>query len=289
MPEAAAYCHPMPDYHVVAARIRFGRPPSIGRDECERAAQELLGALCRNGQIGTSWVNVFGKTRAESYVSLPRPSALNPRFMSPWGRKSFQGAKSAFGRAPAFELIETPERIRYPDWRRADLLVMGTDMLQEHSPLWVVGNDEPIPLYLLPIPHQERGYICDWANQYRALDSLWIGSGALEMVAYRELAEPGSDLSTTGRAICMTIERAIRKPVYYRLTRQFGRSERLEKQRLCPGCGRPWFRSEGADEWPERSIGFLCAPCRLVSNDWGWGQGGRHARIGEWKGKSGRP
>src|SRR5438445_471788 len=78
-----------------------------------------------------------------------------------------------------------------------------------------------------------------WQSYYVEHDNIWLGSGTLEIGAYRELADPNSGLSEHGRSLCREIEAATKVPTFYYLLRFWGRAKG-EDQRRCPGCGGEW-------------------------------------------------
>jgi Zn-ribbon putative nucleic-acid-binding protein DUF2310 len=51
-------------------------------------------------------------------------------------------------------------------------------------------------------------------------------------------------------------------PVYYYLSKHFGRSDRAERKRKCPSCGKAWLRKEPL----HRIFDFHCQRCRPLSN-----------------------
>jgi len=67
----------------------------------------------------------------------------------------------------------------------------------------------------------------------------WLLSGALEIPAYKKLADPTSELSVNGRELCARIEKATQKPTYYFLMRYWGRNDG-EATRSRPLCGAKW-------------------------------------------------
>jgi predicted nucleic acid-binding Zn ribbon protein len=122
-----------------------------------------------------------------------------------------------------------------------------------------------------------------WAGTYKDLDKVWLASGALEIPAYKQLADPKSDLSVTGRDLCARIEEATEKPTFYYLTRYLGCNDG-EAMRPCPLCGGEWRLSDqNADMSPFHKFQFKCDSCRLVSRIADSYEDERRARIGEYK------
>jgi predicted nucleic acid-binding Zn ribbon protein len=86
-----------------------------------------------------------------------------------------------------------------------------------------------------------------------------------EVPAYKQLADPKSDLSVTGRELCARIEKATEKPTFYYLMRYWCRNDG-EATRTCPLCGGEWRLSdqEKEDKTPFHRFHFRCNGCRLV-------------------------
>jgi predicted nucleic acid-binding Zn ribbon protein len=149
-----------------------------------------------------------------------------------------------------------------------------------------------IPNFTLPITDIERENIYCWTRAYRDFSNVWLNTGELEMPAYLLLAEPDSSLSIRGRKCCSVIEKATGVPTYYFLIRYYGRDEAGERERRCPGCGKPWFvqrpnkqismlnpvLEDNRGPWWE--FDFMCKKCRLVSHGCDC-LDLRHAKIGE--------
>ena len=172
---------------------------------------------------------------------------------------------------------------RFPAWRRSSSFYLFTHAFDDASPVCCGDSGEPIPVYLLPIPDQDRRDLFSWAGSYKHLDNIWLNSGALEIPAYKQLADPTSQLSVAGRELCASIEKATQKLTFYYLKRYWGRSDG-EATRVCPLCGRKWrLSNQPADMSPLHKFQFKCDSCRLVSRIADSYDDERHARIGEYK------
>lgn len=64
--------------------------------------------------------------------------------------------------------------------------------------------------------------------------------------AHDQLSRFDSALSTDGRALARKLEKKLRVPVYYCLSKHFGRSDQAERKRKRPSCGKAWLRKEPA-------------------------------------------
>ncbi len=172
--------------------------------------------------------------------------------------------------------------------RRRLSLYLHPYTFDHSSPVRSPELEEPIPLYLLPLKPEERECIYFWAKAYRAHDRIWLDSGTLEMRAWRELADPRSNLARQGRKNCAGIENATGKPTYYYLERYYAHRSG-EELRPCPLCGRRWaVRSLEEPGTGFSDFFFRCKRCRLVSGLGDSLEGSRLARIGEFPGKSKR-
>src|SRR2546425_4458429 len=161
--------------------------------------------------------------------------------------------------------VFAPNRGKFPSWKRARSLYLLTRLpFGREPPIHSPDLEDPIPLYLLPLSPSERQGIGFWAASYRLHHERWLLSGDLEARAYRQLADPRSELSTAGRESCSSIESATGKPTYYYLMRYYGRKSG-EEGRLCPLCGGRWA-VRGEDDTASRfsPFGFRCERCRLV-------------------------
>lgn len=220
-------------------KIRFGKPKNSAEGKSEDVIDEYLAALMRNGQIyDTQIVKNIGLP-LEAYVSIPQPGAMGPRYSSPWVKKAVGKVKEVFGYEPEIQMLEDPGKKRFASWRSAKSLYLYTEMFDERSPVRSTEFEHPVPLYLLPIDSQTRDYLTRWVDLYRLHDSIWIGSGQLEFQAYKELADPASELCTEGIEYCKKIEKSTRKPTYFYLMRYYGR-RKGENSRSCPLCGKSW-------------------------------------------------
>lgn len=94
------------------------------------------------------------------------------------------------------------------------------------------------------------------------MDRLFLGTGAIEHYAHRQMSEWDSTLSKEGRELVTLLEKKTRQPVYYYLMKYYGKGDAAERRRRCPSCKGAW-----ALEAPLHGIlDFKCDRCRLVSN-----------------------
>jgi len=280
------------------AQITFGSDggKSRRREELKDAAEWYLACLLKNGQIYGDYLLAWSRGRLLAYVYVGRPDSLAARYHSKWGKSDLHRVVQLFGQPPKCDILEDDVPKRFAPWKRSGSFYLYTNALAAASPLCCGDTGSPIPLYLLPLTQETREQLYFWARAYNHHDNIWLGSAALEIPAYKQLADPKSDLSVTGRKLCAKVERATGKPTFYYLARFWGRVIG-EDERPCPLCGGKWHPSRSPDderpffpyERPFFPFHFRCKKCRLVSNCADVCDDQRHARIGEFKRAKTRP
>jgi predicted nucleic acid-binding Zn ribbon protein len=267
------------------ARLTFGShsgKPSE-RDALREAAESYLAALLKNGQIYGDYLAAWCDATLSAYTHLARPDALDGRHHSEWAKSALDVVADSFGQLPRCDIIDDDVPKRFRSWNRSTSFYLFTHAFDDVSPVCCGDTGAVIPLYLLPITQQSREDIYFWSRSYKYHDNLWLGSGALEIPAYKQLADPTSDLSVTGRELCADIELATKTPTYYFVHRYWGRDDG-EATRLCSVCGGKWHLSRTpTDPHPFHDFHFRCKRCRLVSHCAVSYDDKRHSRIGEFK------
>jgi predicted nucleic acid-binding Zn ribbon protein len=193
--------------------------------------QGYLAALLHNGQIVGDHTPM-AKVRGGYLVtaSLPETDALADRFANKWVRKR----------------------------------LLFTTFMTASPPLRCGACFDPIALYKVPATNEAGNHqdVLWWQDTYQAMDWLFIGTGPGERFAHDQLSRFDSELSTDGRELARKLEKKVRLPVYYYLSKHFGRSDQAERKRKCPSCGKGWLRKEPL----HRIFDFQCQRCRLLSN-----------------------
>jgi len=267
------------------ARITFDTDDgsSRERDALSNAAECYLAALLKNGQIYGEYLFAWSDGILAAYTHVARPDALAERHHSEWAMSDLNSVIKTFGQPPRCEIIDDDVPKRFTSWKRSTWFYLFTHAFDDASPICCGDTGRPIPLYLLPITQHTRESIYFWARSYNYHDNIWLGSAALEIPAYKQLADPISDLSVTGRELSADVERATKTPTFYFMHRYWGRNDG-EAVRPCPVCGGKWHSSETAtDRQPFHRFHFRCKRCRLVSHCADSYDDERHARIGEFK------
>lgn len=265
------------------SRITFGR---IGDKQTARLrtdiVEEYLAALLHNGQILGDHLFAPCQGMLVAYTRVACPKALAKRYHSQWGRPLLQRLIDEFGHIPECSMLQDDVPKRSPSWRKSSSLYLFTHAFDDTSLVCCGDSGRPIPLYRLPISDQTREDLYFWKNHYKDHDRLWLASGALEVPAYKQIADPRGKLLTLGRELCQEIEAATGKSTFCYLHRYWGRKAG-EQERLCPMCGRQWRTSEKEhDDSPFWEFSFRCMRCRLVSHCANSYDDERHAAIGEY-------
>lgn len=266
---------------MILANVTFSTRRQSATYELEDVAESYLGALFHSGQLCGEYFLTWTRGRLNAHVLLAGRAAAQRRYHSRRGKKELKKVADAFGREPVWRILDDDARQRPSSWRGAPFLYLFTHAFDWASPVCRGDGKPPVPVFLLPLAFEHKEQLYFWQRSYYHHDNVWLGSGALEIGAYRQLADPTSELAEQGRELCREIETATGVPTFYYLMRYWGRL-RGEEQRRCPGCGGAW-RIERLRESPRQfwQLDFKCDRCRLVSH---WGDstdGGRHTRIGE--------
>jgi predicted nucleic acid-binding Zn ribbon protein len=266
------------------SRVNFGRPAQHkNKAEVEHAAESYLVALLRNGQICGEYVLGWTKGCFNAYVYLPRPNSFKIKFYSKWAKECLAKSSEMFSHDPSWTVLEDDIPKRFQSWKKTPSLYLFTAWPFHSPPVRSMDTGEPLPIYLLPLSDSERDEVYSWAYSYHNHDLIWTESGKLEIPAYKQLAEPDSELSSYGRQVCSNIEKATGIPTFYYLYRYWGRKDEY-KSRSCPGCGRKWrVRPIQEHSAPFSDFPFQCDKCRLVSHDACTDEDAKYARIGEYK------
>jgi predicted nucleic acid-binding Zn ribbon protein len=148
--------------------------------------------------------------------------------------------------------------------RKRPFLILFTTFMNAEPPLRCGACFGPVALYKVPGTNDAGNHqnVVWWQDTYQAMDWLFIGTGPGERFAHDQLSRFDSELSTNGRELARKLEKKVRVPVYYYLSKHFGRSDQAERKRKCPSCGKAWLRKEPL----HRIFDFQCHSCRLLSN-----------------------
>ena len=252
-------------------------------DVLENIVEGYLVTLLRNGQIYGDHVLGWSAGNLVVYVYIAQPNSLEEQYHSQWGKSNLDSLIKSFGQPPKCQIIDDCAPKPSPSWKLSTSFYLFTHAFDNTSPLCCGDTSSAIPIYMLPISDQTRDDLYGWARSYSYHDNIWLDSDALEIPAYKQLADPKSDLSLIGRKLCADVEQAIGKPTFYYLHRYWGRNSG-EAVRSCPLCNGKWHLfNDLVDRKAFHKFHFCCKRCRLVSHCATSYDDERHARIGEFK------
>ena len=261
------------------------------RQRFEDLVENLIAPLLGNGQVCGDTHAYWSEDQFKVLCKCPRQDSLDVKYLSEGGKRSYAAVLKECRKRPTWRLLSDPvPRRGYASWRRSKSLYLFTTFLSDHPPVRSGRDGTPIPSYLLPLrdfskdhPSYLKDELYGWASQYGTFDETWIASGALEIAAYRQLADPRSKFVREGRELAAKVEEATGLPTYSYLMRYYGR-RRGERRRPCPGCGRPWARRLTDPKF--QGLGgfdFRCDPCRLISRVAADDTNEQYAHIGEYR------
>ena len=251
--------------------------------ELEDRADCFLAALRKNGQICGDHVSgwIDGQFRATAYAA--DEDALETKFFSERTKGDLMEVTAYCSHRPVLNIVDDTPPTRRSPWRKAGSLYLFTHAFDVASAVCSGKDRSPVALHLLPLGDVGRQEICNWQTSYRQHDAIWLECGELEIPAYRQLADPQSELSSGGRELCETVEQSTGLPTYYYLMRHWGR-KKGEERRKCPLCGKSWQnKTAGRTARELHWFDFRCLRCRLVSDVASTNEDERHATIGEYK------
>jgi predicted nucleic acid-binding Zn ribbon protein len=271
---------------MILAKVNFGRQRELEKRELEDIAESYLISLLKPGQICGEYLMAWTGGILNAHVYLAGPDAFHEQYHSSWGKLELAKVQEAFQQMPEWTVLDDdcPKSTR--EWKDAPFLYLFTHAFDEASPVSHGGSGRAIPLYTIPVPFEVKEKIYFWQKEYRWFDHFQLGSGVMEIPAYRQMAEPNSELAQKGREQCRQIEAGTGLPTYYYLFRYWGRPKG-EADRLCPGCGKAWKVEHPVGlKKPFHHFDFRCDPCRLVSHQGDSTDGGWRVRIGEFRGNN---
>ena len=227
--------------------------------------QSYLAAFCTTAK---SWATKRQSRRSVaaswSQRACPRPMRWRTASRTSGSVNVFELAAVGVDRPKVTHLGTDPASRKPCRCRKRPFLVLFTTFLNTEPPLRCGACFGPVALYKVPATNKAGNHqdVLWWQDTYQAMDWLFIGTGPGERFAHEQLSRFDSELSTDGRELARRLENKVRLPVYYYLSKHFGRSDQAERKRKCPSCGKAWLRKEPL----YRIFDFQCQRCRLLSN-----------------------
>ncbi len=167
----------------------------------------LLASWANNGQIlGSDWTVILGESCCRAVISCPETTSLNARYPNQHARKDLSALKSHGLTKPKVTVLgpaiesPAPDKCKKPAW-----YILTTHYLTIESPLRCGEHGLPVPLYRIPATYEADpnhwGIRC-WQSDWKSFDQLQMGCGFGERWATKQISDPRSPLSATGREIC---------------------------------------------------------------------------------------
>jgi predicted nucleic acid-binding Zn ribbon protein len=251
---------------MIVAQISFGLCPNhLDREQFEDLVESYMAALLRNWQILHDYILTWQDGKLSSFSCVSRRDALNPAFLSGFGRAALAALAEA-NCVPKWQLLDNESFEELDAWDKTTTFVLFTHHLFKNSPLICLNSHAPIALYKVPISDLIRDRIYVWVHKYQNSDGLWISSGDLEASAYQQLSDPRSGLSAEGRELCNSIEETTGISTYLYLylasndSQEIAQTVAVSDDQVCPGCSNAWDRPRAG------FFGLQCGSCRLVTN-----------------------
>ncbi|MCG7531633.1 Zn-ribbon-containing protein [Psychrobium sp. MM17-31] len=267
---------------MILHKLIFGRISDVDREQAEEYIKSYISVLFHNGQACGEYFSVLEQGELCAYINLPELAASESKHHCQYGKKWLAKIEAIFQQSPIWNVIDDELPAVDVDFTESPFLFLNTEYDEYESPIYRGDNDYSIPLFKFFNTHEEREAVYYWQREYQELETIWIRGGALEMLAYKELANPSSTFSCGGREICQAIEKFTGIPTYYYLFRYYGRREN-EDARKCPSCGKKWQNKHQQNDPSFHHFDFICHDCRLVSHLSIDNSDERHAVIGEWR------
>ena len=235
-----------------ALDLTFRPAAGASSDDLLDQAMGFVGDARRSGQCCGPWpLFVELDEGVTCRVSAPAEDALDPRHDS--------AAVAEHRRSIALDVRlvgEAEETSKTCACDAPAFFALFTTFILEDSPLTCGECWGAVPMYTIPSPAGDGDHqgLLFWAERYRDLDGLYMGSGVGEGFAYAELSRRGSRFMTETLELCAAYEKAAKRPVYAYVNRVHG-----AEPDACPECGGAWTQRAPAAAWTYR-----CEPCRIL-------------------------
>ncbi|MCA9408376.1 MAG: DUF2310 family Zn-ribbon-containing protein [Candidatus Omnitrophica bacterium] len=268
----------------ISTEINFGKlkDKSLSTDDIDNLICEFISQLQRRGQVGGTeynWSKIKGEIR--SFVQMAHPKALSEQHHSKWNKETIKKLENAFGAKPQWNIVDDDIPSKFQRLTSVKRLVLFTTMFEYINCIYDMDSKKMFPLYQLSLTDEQIEDINRWISAYKLHDQMWLLSGKLEILAYKQWVEAHSELNKHGRELSALTEEATGIPTYYHLMRYWG-SKEDEDKRKCPGCHKKWRnKSVGMGEESFLEFPYICDKCRLVSYYPFSFDNQRYAKIGE--------
>lgn len=235
--------------------------PKVGESEIE-AIESLMSTWYKNGQV-VEWQTAMCDDGIRVFALLPRQNAVDSANNNVYAAKEYQILVER-GLVPVITMIASDPSLAEPCvCHERSSLVLFTNYCSKGSPVRCGDCFGPVPLYELPHTwDHEHLNVLQWADDYRACDTLQMHCTTGERFGEQQMSRLDSSLSQNGREIAKKMAELTEIPVYYYLAKGRGSTLKHEKNRRCPSCDGEWLLEHG---WHDL-FDFRCDNCYLLSN-----------------------
>lgn len=228
------------------AEITFHLPArtleQAAQNALENAVYRLLAAWEHGGRMELSEPSMVQlPDRCVIYAYIPEPHTLDAALDRTPVKNALQELQALGIAAPDARVLGTAFAVE-PNCHcdKHSSYILYTTLFSRVSPLHCGDCFQPVPLYLIPpISNDSYQELLDWQTAYKACDTLYIQSRALEQEAIYEMAWLKSKLTKRGRKFCRMIEKSTGIPTYYYL-HHFPWQKADQEERRCPDCDSAW-------------------------------------------------
>ncbi len=248
------------------AELYFRSRVAGSADAQANAIHTLLAAWFKRGQIARGNTPIARVREGfRVVVRIPEKDSLKNKYANDWVTRALIEVRQSHLHTPKIAVLGLEPQTRPAcTCRRRPFLILFTTFLHDEPAVRCGSCCGPVSLYRLPPTNANGTYedFLSWVDAYQTLDDLFIGSGVGERFAHDQMARHDSALSRDGREQAALLERNTRVPVFYYLSKYFGRSDASERGRRCPSCKGPWLLTSPL----HGAFDFRCHRCRLLSS-----------------------
>ena len=215
-----------------------------------------LSSLYQNGQILKDYELIKQENTLIAYVTIPEKDSLDNKYNSIYTNMDLEKIEPNF--KLSFEIIgenlncEASCTCNKPSW-----YMLYSDSSSVESPVICGDCGKSVPLYKIPyLSSQQNHYmLVNWQTAFKCIDKIWFCSIS-DRFTYRQMNNPTSALSKSGREICSELEQITGIPFYYYLFHY------KKTKNVCPCCGCDWKLISD-----NNFIDYKCSTCRLVADE----------------------
>jgi len=246
--------------------INFKLKQNSKKEDVVDGIYSYLSACRMNGQIlDSSWSIILKDDVYTATVFIPEKTSLSERNGNKYVKES-QKKILLIGLDKPILKIKGKEIDSLPvgNFSESKFFIVFTNYLTLESCIRSGDTFKPIPFYKLPKTNEDEYFdlIC-WQSDYKSCDSLQMGCQTGDRFGTKEISNVNSSLTKRGFKICKQLSENVKKPFYYYLYKNHGRSIKSENLRDCPICGNKHWKLENS---LHGLFDFKCENCNLLSN-----------------------